>query len=476
MKITKALKNGVPRWRVNDSNGPHGKRQRRWFATREEAERYVRQRTDDRNSFGIWFSTMPARDRAALGFNLQRLQSAGWSLEAAVDLALQQGRNPPSVPLGRVVEEFLNAKRAAGLRPYYVRKLSASIRRFVVGRGMKPIAEITPGEIQEYAICNGWKVATRRSYLVDVKTLFAFAMKRKYFRDNPAEAVDLPRVDDRSPGIISPDQARSILDASLDHEPAALAVLALCLFGGLRRSEAEQLDWTEIGPEFVEEKSHKAKTRRRRLVPVSPQLQAWLDCARAAEAKLPASNYNNRFTRLVKHAGLHGQLPQNAMRHSFASYHFAKHRNENETASIMGNSPQMVFAHYREMVRPAEAEAFFALLPRSDAVARAAAARLRRPKRKAPPAPQEKITAAAVAAIFEHGNKLLRRADAAHRLVAACGCSIHSARKALTARGRHWGSLTINAEGLVTWRTEPSPGASQPEIANHAAACAAVCS
>jgi len=37
------------------------------------------------------------------------------------------------------------------------------------------------------------------------------------------------------------------------------------------------------------------------------------------------------------------QLTPKRAAHSFASYHFAKHKNENETAALMGNSPQMIF-------------------------------------------------------------------------------------------------------------------------------------
>jgi hypothetical protein len=42
--------------------------------------------------------------------------------------------------------------------------------------------------------------------------------------------------------------------------------------------------------------------------------------------------------------------PRNALRHSFGSYHYALHKNENLTAAEMGNSPEMVFKHYRAVV------------------------------------------------------------------------------------------------------------------------------
>jgi site-specific recombinase XerD len=101
-----------------------------------------------------------------------------------------------------------------------------------------------------------------------VRTLFAFAVKRKHLREDPALAVDLPKTEENPPGIVTPAQASAILDASLDHAPDILPVIVLTMFGGLRRSEAEQLDWAEVGEEFVEVKAHKAKTCQRRLVPI----------------------------------------------------------------------------------------------------------------------------------------------------------------------------------------------------------------
>lgn len=281
------------------------------------------------------------------------------------------------MPLGTLAQEFIAAKQAAGLRPRYFKTLRASINRFLTNRREKMISEITPAEIQEYIARNGWKPSTMRSYLVDVRTLFAFAVKRKYLPENPALAVDSPRLDEKPPGIITPDQARTFLDACLDVSPDILPAVVLCLFGGLRRAEAEKIEWAEIGPEYIEVKAHKAKTRCRRLVPISGHLRAWLDCARAVDGKLPSVNYADKFKRALEKAKLRASWPQNGLRHSFASYHYAKHRNENETAALMGNSPQMVFAHYRELVRPAQAEAFFGLLPPPDALARAQAARTR---------------------------------------------------------------------------------------------------
>ncbi|HWD91731.1 MAG TPA: hypothetical protein VG938_05205 [Verrucomicrobiae bacterium] len=43
----------------------------------------------------------------------------------------------------------------------------------------------------------------------------------------------------------------------------------------------------------------------------------------------------------------------NAMRHSFGSYFLGKTKDENLTASEMGNSPEVIIKHYRALVREA---------------------------------------------------------------------------------------------------------------------------
>ncbi len=267
MKIKKVANHGKTRWRVNDSR-PSGKRQRRFFENKEDAESFVRQQKADRRAFGNHYTSIPPSERAILGYQLDRLRKLGWNLPAAVDFIERHGKIPPSIPLGTLAAEFFAAKKNAGLRPRYLLSLRASINRFLINRREKIISEISAAEIQEYISRNGWANSTKRSYLVDVRTLFAFAVKRKYIAENPALAVDLPRLDEKSPGILTVAQAEKLLSACLDYEPDNLPVFILSLFGGIRRAEAEKIEWAEIGAEFIEIKAEKAKTRRRRLIPI----------------------------------------------------------------------------------------------------------------------------------------------------------------------------------------------------------------
>jgi hypothetical protein len=56
--------------------------------------------------------------------------------------------------------------------------------------------------------------------------------------------------------------------------------------------------------------------------------------------------------------------PQNALRHSFASYHLAKHCNASELMLYKGHtSTKQIFDAYRELVLPQAAESYWNILP-----------------------------------------------------------------------------------------------------------------
>ncbi len=55
----------------------------------------------------------------------------------------------------------------------------------------------------------------------------------------------------------------------------------------------------------------------------------------------------------------------NALRHSFISYRVAETQDVAKVSLEAGNSPQIIFKNYRELVQPKEAKAWFAINPKS---------------------------------------------------------------------------------------------------------------
>ena len=118
-------------------------------------------------------------------------------------------------------------------------------------------------------------------------------------------------------------------------------------------------------PGHIEVTSGNAKPRQRRLVEIRPALAAWIHPYRGCEGSLWSATldaFHDLFGKLREDA----QVPvkRNGLRHSFCTYHFALHANENLTAQQAGNSPAMIHQHYKGLATKKEAVAWFGVKPK----------------------------------------------------------------------------------------------------------------
>ena len=103
---------------------------------------------------------------------------------------------------------------------------------------------------------------------------------------------------------------------------------------------------------------------------MADSLKQWLAPHRQEDGKvvsLSEGNLTLRLRALVKSEAVNIQWPHNGLRHSFISYRVAKVQNVAQVALEAGNSPQVIFSHYRELVKPAEAEKWFSIVPQTPA-------------------------------------------------------------------------------------------------------------
>jgi integrase len=147
--------------------------------------------------------------------------------------------------------------------------------------------------------------------------------------------------------------------------PELLPYLAIGAFAGLRAAEIQRLDWSEIDFEsgLIEVTAQKSKTAQRRFVTMQPNLREWLLPVLKRRGRITSANFRKEFDQ-TRVAGGIVDWPQNALRHSFASYHLAHFKNAASTALELGHHDSRVtFAHYRELVRPKEAERYWNIRP-----------------------------------------------------------------------------------------------------------------
>jgi hypothetical protein len=148
--------------------------------------------------------------------------------------------------------------------------------------------------------------------------------------------------------------------------------------------------WRESGTPndegFVTVGSTVAKKRRIRNVTLSSTAIKWLTCCPDRTGELTRSSsfsdYHKRFTRLLKHAKFTEQYKddagkekervvwkKNAMRHSFGTYHFAFYSDSIKTSNELGHKQgdNVLFEHYRALATKKQAEAYFSIVPPTDA-------------------------------------------------------------------------------------------------------------
>ena len=142
-------------------------------------------------------------------------------------------------------------------------------------------------------------------------------------------------------------------------------MLAIGAFAGLREAEIKRLDWGEIDLRraFIEVKADKAKTAKRRIVRIQPNLARWLAPYSAMTGAVVPVNARKKLDGVRKAAGLK-RWSKNGLRHSFASYRLAATNDAANVASELGHSTsQMLYSTYRELVLPEEAERYWEIAP-----------------------------------------------------------------------------------------------------------------
>ena len=131
------------------------------------------------------------------------------------------------------------------------------------------------------------------------------------------------------------------------------------------------MDWSEVRlvDRLVEATAQKAKTASRRLVPVLDNLAAWLTpYANLTGLVWPHSEAYVHECQADVATDAKVKWKSNALRHSFISCRVAAIQNTAQVALEAGNSPQMIFQHYQELVRPVDAARWFGVSPEASSL------------------------------------------------------------------------------------------------------------
>jgi len=299
-------------------------------------------------------------------FNECRQRLGKVPLHTAVEFYLKfheyTSANPKS--FSQVYDAFYARAEERGLSQRYYQTLRHHRNVWEPEFGKRHIDTIAPEEYLDFLRTSKYQDRSKRNLFGTLTTLLRFARKKRFVSEDKTNIeCDLPTLRDQTVEFYTPPELCRLLIAT---EKKYLPFVALMAFAGSRRSEASSKKLTmadvlfeekmiRLGPEIT-------KTRTGRALDIPENLMAWLKEFGPQEGPIvPTHKIHGIDEDRLKACGV--KTKQNALRHSFCSYHLAMHRDPAKTADIAGNSPEILKKHYRALVSKVSAEGWFSITP-----------------------------------------------------------------------------------------------------------------
>jgi integrase len=340
-----------------------GGRKRRFFKDKAQAETFMQLAKVQQENYGVAALSISDSLRVEAIECTELLEPFGATLrDAAKFYAAHLKAVTGSRKVREVVADLLSARAADGMSRRYLGDLRVRLGRFVLSFGEEMIAAVSASRIDEWLRSLGVAAVTRNTFRRRLAVLFNFSKRRGYVTENPVTDVERAKERETEIEILSVNQVVRLLETAGSD---TLPFWAISAFTGVRRAELERLTLAEIDFEagVVEVKASKSKTASRRLVTIQPNLRAWLAPYRTCIGRVRPVNLQRKINDDRERAGLRAGWPQNALRHSFGSYHLAQFNDAARLSLEMGNSPATIFRHYRQLVKPKQAERYWKIVP-----------------------------------------------------------------------------------------------------------------
>lgn len=364
-EITRA--NGAVRWRVTVANG-NGGSTRKEFRTEEQATEWHKNWMKDRKSKGKVLASLRESDQASMFAAWDRARAGGFSLLDAVTHyeRFLGDQVADKKLLGPAVEAYIADCIKRGLKDRSVLSNRNTIEPFSTYHANLNVDEICEAHVGAWIDSNGhWSARSVNNFLLRLGGFFRWAQDRGWTNAIPIRKSHRRKVESETPAVFTTQETKRLLDTAFKMDKGIAGLLAVQLFAGLRPAEAADAERSGLDKVDLETRELWVKgkvERQRRIVKISDNLAKWLEaCGDWAQM-----NVRRRLDAVRDAAGI--EWSHDVTRHSFASYHLAAHEDAAKTAHEMGHAgnSQMLWQHYRAVVRKGDADAFWKILPPSE--------------------------------------------------------------------------------------------------------------
>lgn len=353
-------------WEVNvpPKLSDTGKRQRRYFDTRKLAAGFIsslRVRVENHGT-GARMLNAWQEEQAAAAFGL--IEGAGIEKQLAeivADFIDRLNKRKASVTFADAFGKFEVADTGRRSDSY-----KRSLRQFkdrLEVLHTKMLCDIRPSDLD--AAMTGFPASVYNYGMRILGGVFNFGKKREWCDENPVEKLDRKTRPTSEVHIYTPGQVAAIM-AAADSQLAPW--LSVCMFAGLRASEARQITWGDIDlvEKFVRVRAAVSKTRHPRAIAISDNLRQWLLANRKTPENLIAPQGLNVLRRQLREAHKAAGVPQikHGPRHCFASYLLSRDGDIDALTLAMGHDDaDTTFRHYHRTASKKDAVKFWKIVP-----------------------------------------------------------------------------------------------------------------
>lgn len=243
-------------------NNRRDRRDRRGFATLEQAKAYIDLKAAEVEDFGKQAYALTPAQRLEAVRAYSDLKGRA-SLGEVVDFWTQHHPDGNAVSLAVLAVDWLRELEANRSRPPTIKEAKHRTEAFMeeVGRDT-PCASVTADMVRDFIGGLEVRPITRNGWRRVLYTLFEFGVRRKIIRHNPVKEIARVRLDETLPEFMPQRTVARIMQEAEQRHRAAVPALAVLFFGGLRPSEVGGQYGMET-PEVTKAKEAVAGWRKR---------------------------------------------------------------------------------------------------------------------------------------------------------------------------------------------------------------------